>query len=81
MCKTELQKLLQVLKDIYNLSTLALNELNWKNLNETLYYNEDVTMFKIVNLGSTTVNNRFAGKQTRYNNEKPWRSSAGQTNY
>ncbi len=57
----------------YDSGSLALNELNWKNLNEKLYYNEAVTMFKIVNHDAPHyLNNRFSRKETKYNNEKQW---------
>ena len=52
----------------YDSSSQALSDLNWKNLDEKLYYNEAVTMFKIVNRDAPHyLNNRFVRKETRYN--------------
>ena len=52
---------------VYGSSSQALNELNWRNLDEKLYYNESITMFKIVNnLTPHYLSNRFKRKETRY---------------
>ena len=77
-CNQSLCNKLQVLQNraakiitctrIYDSSSQALSELNWKNLDEKLYYNEAVTMFKIVNHDAPHyLCKRFERKETRYN--------------
>ena len=77
-CNTSLCNKLQVLQNraakiitgtsTYSSSTQALNELNWKNLDEKLYYNEAMTMFKIINHWTPNyLCKRFVRKETRYN--------------
>ena len=52
----------------YGSSTQALNDLNWKNLDEKLYVNEAVTMFKIINNQAPNyLCKRFVRKETCYN--------------
>ena len=58
-CNKQLQNKLQVLQNraakiitgtsVYGSSSQALTELKWKTLYEKLYYNESITMFKIIN--------------------------------
>jgi hypothetical protein len=52
----------------YGSSTQALNDLNWKNLEDKLSFNEAVIMFKIVNnLAPSYLSKRFTKKESRYN--------------
>jgi len=51
----------------YGSSTQALIDLNWKNLDDKLYFNEAVTMFKIVNQQAPSyLSKRFTKKESRY---------------
>ena len=52
----------------YSSSTQALNELNWKNLDDKLQVNEAITMYKIMNNQAPSyLCKRFVRKDTGYN--------------
>ena len=52
----------------YDSSSQALSDLDWKNLDKRLFYNEAVTMFKIINNDAPSyLCRRFEVKETIYN--------------
>ena len=73
-CNKLLSNKLQVLQNraakiitgtsVYGSSSQALNELKWRNLDEKLYFNESITMFKIINnLTPHYLSNRLKKKE------------------
>ncbi len=76
-CKKQYHNKLQVLQNraakiitgtsVYGSSTQALNDLNWKNLDQKLYYNESAVMYKTLNdMAPRYLTKRFENKETKY---------------
>ena len=54
-------------RSVRDSSSQALSDLKWKNLDEKLYYNESVTMFKIMsNQAPHYITSGFTRKETKY---------------